>query len=53
MVSLFTSRGLGMVEDGSGLRTSLGRIGALGWPGVADAPDWTLRVVGFTGQSSW
>ena len=40
-----------MVEGGSGLRTSPGRRGVLGWPGVADAPDWTLRVMIFSGEA--
>ena len=37
-----------MVEGNSGLGMSLGQRGALGWPGVVDAPNWTLRVVDFS-----
>ena len=37
-----------MVEGDSRLGMSSGQRGALGWPGVVDAPNWTLRVVDFS-----
>ena len=38
-------------KDGSSPGMSLRRRGTLGWPGVMDAPNWTLRVVNFLGEA--
>jgi len=51
VVSLREIRGLRMVECGSRLRMSSGWRVAPGWPGIAEATGWTLRVVDFSREA--